>query len=43
MNKIWNLDISQYKDYFSSKSVQGMEIKNFPRDRIWLTYVMLYI
>ena len=26
MNKIWNIDISQYKDYFSSKSVQGTKV-----------------
>ena len=40
VNKIWNIDISQYKGYFSSKSDLGTEIKNFPRDHIWLTYIV---
>ena len=40
MNKIWNIDISQYKGYFSSKSVLGTEIKNFRRYHFWLTHVL---
>ena len=36
MDKIWNIDITKYKGYFSSKLV----LKNFRRDHIWLTYVV---
>ena len=34
MNKIWNIDISQYKGYFGSKSVLGTKVRNFQRDHI---------
>ena len=42
INKIRNIDISQYKGYFSSKPVLGTEIKNFRRDHIWLKCVWFY-